>query len=556
MVLFRKSVRKSDDVHLPMDPEGRRRRRPSFLHNSDAGAMSTEAATADAEAVDHEQIASLALSTYLGLPPRGAKPGVKSNGRLEWTVLAAFALSFPSTDGSKPREYTLISLATGLRCLPYASLTVHGDVLHDQHAEVLARRAARLWLLHRLEQEHTSPGSGVNSLFEPEHSDALDGAKRWRLRSGVQCHLYVSTLPCGAASSRLLEFQRAAQDAAAQKPGAPTPDKLLNRYLCGSTDGLTTSSSRSGAADVVRGRASSTQQPGTSASLRTKPGRPDAPPSICMSCSDKLALWNAPGVGIQGALLSALIAPVHISSVTIADHPLRYIFPPSYPDAEARVDQLKLVLADDCKRALERAMDGRRSIQVGWSEAVYPDSKEAKLQTSSTEAEPESCVNSVVHIADPTGKGKGKKAKTENLAAGTKMGAPTKRAAEQPLKPAARSGVCRLNYFGAVVATMRATGRSVPDGLVYANAKQGCLGGGTMAYRQAKDAVLGPRDAAQQAVDSFLERATRATAINTPAPAPGDALHPSADAPPLHGWLRSPAHLAHFDLSGHRTRQA
>lgn len=518
--------------------------------------MSTEAATADVDAVDHEQLASLALATYLGLPPRGAKPGIKSNGRLEWTVLAAFALSFPSTDGSKSREYTLISLATGLRCLPYASLPVHGDALHDQHAEVLSRRAARLWLLHRLEQELASPGGVANALFEPEPSDALDGNQRWRLRSDVRCHLYVSTLPCGAASNRLLEFQRAAQDAAAQKPGASTPDELLGTYLSATTNGLMTSSSRSGAADVVRGRASSTQQPGTSASLRTKPGRPDAPPSICMSCSDKLALWNVPGVGIQGALLSALIAPVHISSVTIADHPLRYIFPPSHPDAEARLGQLKLVLADDCKRALDRAIRGRCSIEVGWSGAVFPDSKEAKLQTSSAEAGPESCVNSIVHIPDPTGKGKGKKAKTENLAAGTKMGASTKRAAEQPLKPAARSGVCRLNYFAAVIATMQAIGRSVPDAVVYADAKQGCLGGGAKMYRQAKDTVLGPRDTAQQTVDSFLERATRATAINMPAPASDDALHPSADEPPLHGWLRSPAHLAHFDLSGHRTPQA
>nr|CAD7455030.1 unnamed protein product [Timema tahoe] len=53
----------------------------------------------------------------------------------------------------------------------------------------------------------------------------------------------------------------------------------------------------------------------TVAALRTKPGRGD--PTLSLSCSDKLARWNA--VGIQGALLSLLLsAPVHLSSIVIA----------------------------------------------------------------------------------------------------------------------------------------------------------------------------------------------------------------------------------------------
>nr|CAD7578325.1 unnamed protein product [Timema californicum] len=53
----------------------------------------------------------------------------------------------------------------------------------------------------------------------------------------------------------------------------------------------------------------------TVAALRTKPGRGD--PTLSLSCSDKLARWNA--VGIQGALLSLLLsAPVHLGSIVIA----------------------------------------------------------------------------------------------------------------------------------------------------------------------------------------------------------------------------------------------
>ncbi|CDS01105.1 hypothetical protein [Sporisorium scitamineum] len=117
-------------------------------------------ASQDGFKIDHERIAQLALSTYLeDLPPRGAKPGIKSNGRIEWTVLAAFILSFPSTHGQQ-HDYALVSLATGLKCLPYTSLPLNGDVLHDQHAEVLARRGARQWLLQRLECQVKGTATG------------------------------------------------------------------------------------------------------------------------------------------------------------------------------------------------------------------------------------------------------------------------------------------------------------------------------------------------------------------------------------------------------------
>jgi len=51
--------------------------------------------------------------------------------------------------------------------------------------------------------------------------------------------------------------------------------------------------------------------------LRTKPGRADSPPTACMSCSDKIALWSV--CGIQGALGSALLDPVYVQRVVIGD---------------------------------------------------------------------------------------------------------------------------------------------------------------------------------------------------------------------------------------------
>ena len=71
--------------------------------------------------------------------------------------------------------------------LPHARLPPHGDVLHDSHAEVIARRGLKLWLSDQL----TGALKGAESCFERD-SDL----GRWVLRSGLQLVLYVSTLPC------------------------------------------------------------------------------------------------------------------------------------------------------------------------------------------------------------------------------------------------------------------------------------------------------------------------------------------------------------------------
>ncbi|TKY87701.1 hypothetical protein EX895_003282 [Sporisorium graminicola] len=504
------------------------------------------AAHQDAFQVDHERIAQLALATYHNdLPPRGAKPGTKSNLRLEWTVLAAFVLSFPSPH-SNQHEYALISLATGLKCLPYTSLPPNGDVLHDQHAEVLARRGARQWLLQRLVHEVKSgvDGGGALALFEP----AVGGSEpKWKLNKGVRLHLYVSTLPCGDASSKLLEFQRAAQDQVAGKKDAITPTELLELHIQGtkSSDGTLPAFDASGDRSVVRGRASSSHQYATSSgALRTKPGRPDSPPSICMSCSDKLALWNAPGIGIQGSLLSSLFQPIYIHSITLCDHPTRHIFP-AFPPSKERADKngeqreaLKRLLAQECRRALSRAAPGK-DLVVGWSTTPFAHSKEAQAemvwsafhpnpserleaeaQARFKDCEPVTCPNSIVYVADSTMAGT--RGKIENLATGTKLGAPTKRPKDPqlqrslPLKPPARSSLCRLNLFQSFVtahASITGIQAAKATPLLYSDAKQGSFGDGTKAYRRTKAELLGGKEEAAQRVQKFLAGARDGTAI-------------------------------------------
>lgn len=51
--------------------------------------------------------------------------------------------------------------------------------------------------------------------------------------------------------------------------------------------------------------------------LRTKPGRADSPPTLCMSCSDKIARWNV--LGIQGALGTESLEPIYLSTIVIGE---------------------------------------------------------------------------------------------------------------------------------------------------------------------------------------------------------------------------------------------
>jgi tRNA-specific adenosine deaminase 1 len=200
-----------------------------------------------------ESTSSTVLQHYNSLPKKG-----KPQGR-ESTVLAAFLLSTPQQD---PRNLTVLSLATGTKCLGAARLNHHGDLVHDAHAEVVARRA----LLRLIYTEIGRSGA----------SDWLVASgEKWKLRDGYHLHLYITQIPCGV------------------MPVPPSPSELLREQL----------DSVNGCDDV--------------GFVQRKPGRGDT--TLSMSCFDKITRWSV--VGIQGALLSHILEPLYLSTITIGQSP-------------------------------------------------------------------------------------------------------------------------------------------------------------------------------------------------------------------------------------------
>ncbi|KAG8696841.1 hypothetical protein FRC08_006907, partial [Ceratobasidium sp. 394] len=130
---------------------------------------------------------------------------------------------------------------------------------------------------------------------------------------GVQAWMYVSTLPCGDASTTALAINQPVEMAELKALSPmPTPEK-------GTT---------------ARGR----DNYNALGWLRTKPARADAPPTISHACSDKLALWSL--VGFQGALLVQLMDPIFFNGIVFGDVVGQF--------SESDVARV----AEDCQRAL------------------------------------------------------------------------------------------------------------------------------------------------------------------------------------------------------------
>uniref|UniRef100_A0A3P9IH40 Adenosine deaminase RNA specific B2 (inactive) n=1 Tax=Oryzias latipes TaxID=8090 RepID=A0A3P9IH40_ORYLA len=184
----------------------------------------------------------------------------------------------------------VVSLATGTKCLDLEDESDSGRILRDCHAEVISRRALVRFLYSQLELLLSN--YWFTSIFVRNKDNTF------RLQEGILFHMYVSSSPCG--------------DARLNCPYETTAFECPCRVLRPFSDSSrrfrfhlrVKASGGEGTLPVSARRSSQTRD-------FVLPGKA----LLTMSCTDKLAKWCI--VGMQGALLSHLVEPIYLHSLTV-----------------------------------------------------------------------------------------------------------------------------------------------------------------------------------------------------------------------------------------------
>jgi tRNA-specific adenosine deaminase 1 len=246
------------------------------------------------------------FAVYERLPRKG-KPA-----ETEWAVLAAIVARTPPSP-----EVVVVALATGNKCAGggYRARNTDGDVLFDSHAEVLARRAFRRFLVSESAVVCTTGGqSNFVERTAAVCAAAVAGGGQsphtLRIRPGVEFVLFISQTPCGDASMFVQPSAKVEVEEAPPEPKRPRMAGGAKRLV--EADG--------GLERIPIWEEEEKEGNGCDGvgACRVKPGKGD--PTASMSCSDKIALWSC--VGLQGSLLSRIfVEPVVLSGIVVCALP-------------------------------------------------------------------------------------------------------------------------------------------------------------------------------------------------------------------------------------------
>ncbi|KAF7870447.1 hypothetical protein EAF04_004191 [Stromatinia cepivora] len=233
-----------------------------------------------------DEIANVVLKLFDELPTK-RKPLNRGEGVREWVPLSGIV-------ASGENGLACLSLATGMKCLPHSKLPqAQGNILHDWHAEILCLRSLNHFLLQEILALLSTP-STPSQYLQHRLPEVIthDSFQPFELKPHIKLFMYCSEAPCGDAS---MELTMAAQDDAT--PWALPPS------ISGDEEGEGKIELPGRANFQLLGR------------VRRKPSRPDAPPTLSKSCSDKLA-------SIQYTSLLSSLTSLFISPQTMYLHSL------------------------------------------------------------------------------------------------------------------------------------------------------------------------------------------------------------------------------------------
>ncbi len=305
-------------------------------------------------------IARTALTHYFEYLPKKGKPTPGT----EWTVYAAIVCT-RRTEETRPFTAFVVSCATGSKCTPVSTMSsflskedtflsahhtgphgekhcrdqIKGMILHDSHAEILARRGLLRVLWEEIQHDLTRGDDAeqeIDSNLLIRKNQSNNGLSpssdqiSYELKSSVRLHLYISDSPCGDASIYELSPEYIANKSSndstnftgakiitslEETKGAKRCDLNSNLTLCGRINASNGSHEESDSCCIARERHQKTS------ALRLKSGRSNIPAhmrSTSMSCSDKICRWIILGIQGSGMLSSFLNSPIFLSSIVVS----------------------------------------------------------------------------------------------------------------------------------------------------------------------------------------------------------------------------------------------
>mmetsp|Transcript_3053 Transcript_3053/g.6994 ORF Transcript_3053/g.6994 Transcript_3053/m.6994 type:complete len:636 (-) Transcript_3053:216-2123(-) len=211
---------------------------------------------------------------------RSLNPNAKNTDIVAGFVVQEYKSTVASVANSRIR---VVAIGSGSKCVIGDQLSYDGLVVHDSHAEVVARRSFIRWLYYQLGR-----AGQKNSLAVLNGN--REGGKPFRF-APFDLWFYTSQTPCG--------------DSAVYTRGSIQ----TNEAPCwqGNNIGCFRVKMEAGQGTTFAPKNM----------MQSKDGLVLGDRVMHNSCSDKMAKWSV--LGVQGALLSRLIDPIYINGVVVGD---------------------------------------------------------------------------------------------------------------------------------------------------------------------------------------------------------------------------------------------